>query len=72
VTFYKGNVKAFETMPIQVSTPVEPVKLKTLPLRFTVPLGSLEAGQQYDCQITVLDPEGQKAAFWQAPVMIVQ
>jgi VWFA-related protein len=71
VTFYKGQTKAYETMPIQVSTPVEPVKLKTLPLRFTVPLGSLEAGQQYDCQITVLDPEGQKAAFWQAPVMIV-
>jgi hypothetical protein len=71
VTFYKGQTKAFETMPIQVATPVEPVKLKTLPLRFTVPLSGLEAGQQYDCQVTVLDPEGQKAAFWQAPVMIV-
>ncbi len=72
VTFYKGQTKAFETMPIQVATPVEPVKLKTLPLRFTVPLSGLEAGQQYNCQVTVLDPEGQKAAFWQSPVMIVQ
>ena len=70
VTFYKGQIKAFETMPIQVATATEQ-ELKTLPLRFTVPLGSLEPGQ-YDCQVTVLDPEGQKTAFWQDKVMIIQ
>ena len=26
---------------------------------------------KYDCQVTVLDPTGKKAAFWQAPVMLV-
>ena len=26
---------------------------------------------RYDCQVTVVDPTGQKAAFWQAPVAIV-
>jgi VWFA-related protein len=70
VTFYKGQTKVFETMPIQVATPSEP-KLKTMPIRFTVPLTSLEPGQ-YDCQVTVLDPEGQKTAFWQDKVMIIQ
>ena len=30
----------------------------------------LPAGE-YNCQVTVLDPTGQKAAFWQAPVMLV-
>ncbi len=70
VTFFKGQTKVYETAPIEVTTPSEP-KLKTLPLRFTVPLGSLEPGQ-YDCQITVLDPEGQKTAFWQDKVQIIQ
>jgi VWFA-related protein len=69
VTFYKGQTKAFETAPIQVGTTTNP-RLKTLALRFTVPLGSLEPGQ-YDCQVTVLDPEGQKTAFWQDKVQIV-
>jgi VWFA-related protein len=70
VTFYKGQTKAFETAPIQVGTTTNP-RLKTMPLRFTVPLASLEPGQ-YDCQVTVLDPEGQKTAFWQDKVQIVQ
>jgi len=25
----------------------------------------------YDLQVTVLDPTGQKAAFWQAPIVLV-
>jgi hypothetical protein len=41
-----------------------------VPLRFSVPLEGLETGR-YDCQVTVLDPAGQKVAFWRAPVMLV-
>ena len=26
---------------------------------------------RYNCQVTVVDPTTQKAAFWQAPVMLV-
>ena len=26
---------------------------------------------RYDCQVTVLDPTGQKVAFWQAPIVLV-
>ena len=46
-------------------------RLQTVPLMFTFPLEKLDPGE-YNCQVTVLDPEGQKAAFWQAPVMLIQ
>ena len=45
-------------------------KTKALPLRFDLGLDQLQPGQ-YNCQVTVLDTNGQKAAFWQAPVMLV-
>ena len=45
-------------------------RLKTMPLSFSIALNQLPPGE-YDCQVTVLDPTGQKAAFWQAPVMLV-
>ena len=45
-------------------------KSKAVPLKLSVPLEALADGE-YLCQITVIDPTGQKAAFWQAPVKIV-
>jgi VWFA-related protein len=69
VTFYRGQTKAFETTPLQVVDGLDP-KSKALPLRFSLSLSKLPAGE-YNCQVTVLDPTGQKAAFWQAPVMLV-
>jgi hypothetical protein len=41
-----------------------------VPLRFSVPLTDFQPGR-YDCQVTVLDPQGNKAAFWQAPIVVV-
>jgi len=35
-----------------------------------VGLGQLAPGE-YDCQVTILDPTGQKSAFWQAPITVV-
>jgi len=69
VTFYKGQTKAFETSPIEVVDGLDP-KTKALPLKFSLSLAKLPAGE-YNCQVTVLDPTGQKVAFWQAPVMLV-
>jgi VWFA-related protein len=68
VTFYRGQTKAFETAPLPV-TDGQANKLRTMPLKFVVALGKLPPGR-YNCQVTVLDPTGQKAAFWQAPVML--
>jgi len=69
VTFYRGEVKALETAPLPVTDGLD-AKSKAVPLRFSVPLEGLETGR-YDCQVTVLDPGGQKAAFWRAPVVLI-
>ncbi len=69
VTFYRGQTKAFETAPLAVTDGLDP-KSKAVHLRFAFPLEKLETGE-YNCQVSVLDPTGQKAAFWQAPIMLV-
>ena len=69
VTFYRGQTKVFETPPLPVSEGLNN-KLKTVPLKFTLSLSQLLPGE-YNCQVTVLDPTGNKAAFWQAPVMLI-
>lgn len=69
LTFYRGGVKAFETPPMQVSDALSN-RLKTIPLKFDVPLDKLPPGE-YNCQVSVLDPTAQKAAFWQAPITVV-
>jgi hypothetical protein len=69
VTFYKGQVKTFETPPIAVTEGMV-VKSKAVPLKFSVSLAKLPPGE-YSCQVTVLDTTNQKAAFWQAPVMLI-
>jgi VWFA-related protein len=69
VTFYRGQTKAFETSPLPVTEAVNN-SLKTVPLKFALSLDKLTPGK-YNCQVTVLDPTEQKAAFWQAPVLLV-
>jgi len=70
VTFYRGRNKAFETPPLPVTDGLDP-KTHAVPLRFSLALSKLPPGK-YDCQVSVVDPAGQKAAFWQAPVMLIQ
>jgi hypothetical protein len=69
VTFYRGSAKVFETPPLEVTESLSN-RLKTVPLKFSFSLSKLSPGE-YNCQVTVLDPTGQKAAFWQAPVMLI-
>lgn len=71
VSFYKGKTKALETPKIQMTEAIGGPKVKVLPLEFRFGLDALEVGE-YLCQVTVLNPEGKKATFWQAPIMIVQ
>jgi VWFA-related protein len=70
VTFYRGQSKVFETPPRSVTDALNN-RLKTMPLRFDLSLDPLSPGA-YNCQVTVLDPMGQKVAFWQAPIIVVQ
>jgi VWFA-related protein len=69
VAFYQGNDKVFESAPLAVVDGMHP-KSKAIPMRTTVSLRGLTPGR-YDCQVTVIDPETQKAAFWRAPVVLV-
>src|SRR3954454_6152775 len=69
VTFYRGQSKAFEMPPLPVTESIGS-RLKTVPLKFSISLTKLPPGK-YNCQVTVIDPTGQKANYWQAPVMLV-
>jgi hypothetical protein len=42
-----------------------------VPLEFSVPLKNIPA-DEYECQVTVLNPDGQKAAFWRAPIVVIE
>jgi VWFA-related protein len=70
VSFYRGEEKVMETAPLTVAEGMDP-RSKAVPLRFSLPLEGLEPGQ-YECQVTVLEPTGQKAAFWRGSVFVVQ
>ncbi len=69
VTFYRGADKVLETTPTG-SADAKPGRLKAVPIEMQVPLESLEDGE-YQCQVTVVDPQGKKTAFWTAPVMVI-
>lgn len=69
VTFLKGEEIVLESPAFTVSDGMDP-KSKAVPFKLALPLGALAPGE-YICQITVIDPTVQKAAFWQAPVKIV-
>jgi hypothetical protein len=45
-------------------------RLGTVPLSFSIGLNQLPAGE-YDCQVTVLDPEEMKGTFWQSQIKLV-
>ena len=69
VSLYSEQTKAFETQPIEMTRELNS-HLQTMPFSFSIPLSQIPPGE-YDCQVSVLDPTGQKAAFWQAQVKVV-
>ena len=69
MTLFRDGVKAFETDALTVTDGLDP-RSKAVPLRFAVPLAAAAPGA-YDCQVTILDPTGQRASFWRAPILLV-
>jgi VWFA-related protein len=69
VSFFRGREKALETQPVAARDAANN-RLRTTPLQFDISLDKLAPGH-YDCQVTVLDPAGQKAAFWRAAVAVI-
>jgi len=70
VTFYRGDVKAFETAAVAVTERVAN-RLNTMPVKLSIPMEKLATGE-YRLQVTLLDPGAQAAAFWQTSVMLVE
>jgi VWFA-related protein len=68
VSFYQGQKKAFETVPVEVTSGMSN-SLNTMPLSMGIGLSPLQPGQ-YECQVTVLDPTSRKSAYWRAAVKI--
>jgi hypothetical protein len=69
VALYRAGSKVVETAPTLVTAGVD-ARSAAVPLRFSVPLDEIATGE-YECQVTVLDPEGQRAAFWRAAIVVV-
>lgn len=69
VSLYRDGARAYQSQSIEV-TGAASGQLRILPLSFSLDLRSLQPGQ-YDCQVTVVNLESGKAAFWQAPILIV-
>ncbi|HKV46740.1 MAG TPA: VWA domain-containing protein [Candidatus Acidoferrales bacterium] len=69
VGLYQGQTKVFQSAPLAVIEQTQN-RAKAVPIRFDVPLDKIAPGA-YDCQVTVLDPSAQKAAFWQGRVVVI-
>jgi hypothetical protein len=67
VTLYRDGGIVRESEPLAVTG--SPDAASAVPIRMTVPLGGLAAGT-YDCQVTVLDPQAGRAAFWRAAIAV--
>jgi hypothetical protein len=70
VSLYRDGKRAFESAP-QAVTPDAASRLGTAPFSFQIGLTDVAPGQ-YQCQVTVLDPSGNRVAFWVNPIMLVR
>ena len=70
VTFYRGKTKVFET-PMELPTEAFKTQAKVQPIKLSIPLKSLEPGR-YTCQVSVIDVQAQKVAFWRGPMAVLQ
>ena len=70
VSLYSGGQLAFTSKPLAV-TPLPNTRLGVTSFTFSLPLGSLKASN-YECQVTLLDAEQHRVAFWQGPMRVVQ
>jgi len=69
VSFYRGKTKAFETTPLEIREGLDP-RSKAVPVRFSVPLGTLEPGR-YTCQVLVLNPSTQKFSVQRSALVLL-
>lgn len=69
VSLYLQRQLAFTSKPLAVE-PLPNTRLGVTPFTFTLSLGALKAAN-YQCQVTLLDAEQHRVAFWQGPLRVV-
>jgi VWFA-related protein len=69
LSLYQGRIKIFDSPPIEVKDGAAN-RLRTMPLRLSVHLDAIRPGN-YDCQVTVLNPEAKKSAFWRTLLVVI-
>lgn len=69
VSLYSEGQLAFSSK-LLAATPLSNTRLGVTPFMFTLPLGTLKAGN-YRCQVTLLDAEQHRVAFWQGPLRVI-
>jgi VWFA-related protein len=70
VSLYSKGQLAFSSK-LLAATPIANTRLGVIPFTFTVPLGTLKTAN-YECQVTVLDTNQHRVAFWQGPLRVIQ
>ena len=69
VGLYRDRKNVFET-PVKVASAGSGSRLGTAPISFNIKLNGITPGR-YDCQVSVLDPNESKVAFWVSPIVVV-
>ncbi len=70
VNFYRDGKQVFAAPPVSINA-VPNTRLGIVPISFQIGLVQLTPGE-YSCQINVLDPGGQKVAFWSGSIVLLQ
>jgi VWFA-related protein len=68
-SFYRDGIKIFESPAVEVKEGAAN-RLRTMQLRLSIPLTAIPPGK-YDCQISVLNPIGNKSTFWRTPLVVI-
>lgn len=69
VGLYRNQQKAFETA-VKAMTSPSVTRLGTVPISFKIDLAGISPGE-YQCQVSILDPESHQVAFWDGPLALV-
>ena len=70
VSLYQGGRKVLQMQPVQAAM-LTASRLGTVPVSMRIPLAKLSPGE-YQCEVTVIDPGGDRATFWQESIMLVR
>ena len=70
VTLYREQGLAYQS-PAIAAVPIAASRLGSVPLSFTLKLGTLAAGE-YQAQVNVLDAAGQRVTFWRGSLLLTR